>query len=510
MDNFTEIKEKLNILYKEYKNKKNDLNDDEKKKVVSLLVEMINNPNSNTMAIAEQLSRFSYKICGIYFDRLTKNIKPSISVIDDLIKDFLTTVNDSKQPQHFVKKFANTIVPIINNYRDEAFNSKELPLLVDFIADYALNSNQSKKEFENIISRTNGKIYLLDYSDISKKSLNNIWKITSDIFPDLSKAKYESFITEWAEKYGFITSARPEEPTSTDNNVKIKESVVAKKPPKEEVPVAIQPSDKTESINSTSKKEEPKAHNANTVVSEKEEKSTTVPDSTKADASVKKPIAVAESKKVDTPVEKPVVSINEKNSNNTSEVDSSKKAPAQKDSVEILYERLKRDMDNERKAIISAFADKITSVSKEFESIQGEISKSREFGIENTFLKTKNEELKRQIAEMKTKLQENTQLLSSAKAENSDLKQQVASLESKNAELDSKLDEAYSINSRESSLEAEKVRAELKKEFSFLYEDWLEYEFSDASEENYESLQAIIKKIFRALKRSGIDYKGNN
>ena len=52
------------------------------------------------------------------------------------------------------------------------------------------------------------------------------------------------------------------------------------------------------------------------------------------------------------------------------------------------------------------------------------------------------------------------------------------------------------------------MRSELKKAFAFLYEDWLEYEFSDVSEENYESLQAIIKKTFRVLERNGIDFKG--
>ena len=72
------------------------------------------------------------------------------------------------------------------------------------------------------------------------------------------------------------------------------------------------------------------------------------------------------------------------------------------------------------------------------------------------------------------------------------------------------MNDAYSINSRESSIEAERVRSELKKAFSFLYEDWLEYEFSDVSEVNYESLQVIIKKVFRTLERSGIDFKGDN
>lgn len=510
MDNLIEIEEKLNSLYEEYKKRGNNLSNDKTGEVASLLIQMTKDPNPNVTTIVEQLSRFSHKICWIYFDRITKNSKPAISAIDNLIKNFFTTAENSKQPQHFVKRFANTIVPIINNYRDEAINSKALPSLVAFIADYALNSNQSKEVFRNIINKTNGKIYLLDYSDISKKSLNSIWKVTSDTFPVLSKTRYESFIFKWNEKYGFSSSATQEEPISTDKKVKIEESVVTKETSRE-TPIAVQLSVKTESVNATSKKEEPKAPVDNTVaVSKNEENPTLAPESTKADMPTEKSIVVSKSNKVDATVEKTVDRTNKKASNKTSEADASEKLPTQKDSAQILYERLKRDIDMEQKAIITVFTDKITSVGKAFESIQGEINKSRELGIENKSLTVKNDELERQIAETRTKLQENIQSLSSVKAENSDLRQKVASLESKIAELDSKLNDAYSINSRESSLEAEKIRSELKKAFSFLYEDWLEYEFSDVSEENYESLQAIIKKIFRSLERSGINFKENN
>lgn len=90
------------------------------------------------------------------------------------------------------------------------------------------------------------------------------------------------------------------------------------------------------------------------------------------------------------------------------------------------------------------------------------------------------------------------------------LSSEIAELETRNAELDAKLKEAYQLNSREASLEAEKIRADLTKNLSFLYEDWLDYEHSDVSEENYESLQAIIKKIFRAIERNGINVKGNH
>lgn len=527
MDNITEINKKLNALYDEYIKKGNSLSDGKTNEVVLLLARMTGDPSCNTKTIAEQLSRFSAKICQMYFDTLTKTTKPSILVIDDLLRDFLTIANSAKQPQHYVKRFADTIILIIKNYKDAVFESKVISSLVSFIARFAVNSRNSKEVFQNTVNKTNGAIYLLDYSNVNSKSMKNIWNVTNDVFHDLSKAKYESFIMEWATKYGFITPAKAEEPVPTDNKVKIEESVVAKETPKEEASIAVQPPVKTESVTPTTKKEEPKTPITNTAVSEKEdkpisvpeskkfdapaEKPVTVPESKKADAPAEKPVAVPESTKADAPAEKSVASADEKAaSTNTSEAAVSKKAHAQKSSVQVLYERLKRDMDKEQEAIITAFTDMITPVGKAFESIQGEISKSREIGAENVSLKAKVADLERQLSEQRDRFQTVNQSLMAARTENEELRGRVFSLESQNAELDSKLNDAYAINSRESSLEAEKIRSELKKAFAFLYEDWLEYEFSDVSEDNYESLQAIIKKIFRSLERNGIDFKGNN
>ncbi len=165
---------------------------------------------------------------------------------------------------------------------------------------------------------------------------------------------------------------------------------------------------------------------------------------------------------------------------------------------------------SEKDTLIKAITGLISPIEKKLESMQGEINKSRELGAENISLKTRVEELEQQLSEQRIRLQATSQSLITATTENNELKKQISSLESQNSELDIKLNDAYAINSRESSLEAEKIRAELKKAFAFLYEDWLEYEFSDVSEENYESLQAIIKKIFRSLERNGIDFKGND
>lgn len=161
-----------------------------------------------------------------------------------------------------------------------------------------------------------------------------------------------------------------------------------------------------------------------------------------------------------------------------------------------LYIGLKGDIANDRAAVIAAVESLIVP-------IQGEINKCRLVGAENVSLKAI-------IAEQEEKLQAANQSLATVKTEKDDLKKQIEALESNNAELYNKLKDAYAINSREASLEAEKIRFNLKNAFSLLYEDWLEYENSDVSEINYESLQAIIKKVFRALDRNGIDYKGNN
>ena len=538
MDKRTEIKQKLDVIYKDYKNNKSYLNDKKTEMAARLIVEMTFSKNVNPSDVAAELARFSAEVAKIYFDSLTKSVNIPLGVLDEVLKEWHATYKDSKQSQHYVQKYVSAVTAIIKNYKDKSSKSTQLPRLVAFIAQFAVKSDKYRSRFQALINNTMAGIFILDYSNINKNALVNIWNATKAIYPDLSKAKYESFITEWAVKYGFIASAASGKTTSTDNKVKIEETVVVREPTTEGTPVAVQPPVKTKSVNPAPKKEEPKVPVTNDAASEKRKKLTAVsvlvkndtpaekpiavPETKKANTPAEKPIAVSETKKANAPAEKPIAVPETKKTNVTAEepvVNTDKKVsnnipgenvPVKKNPVQILYERLKRDMDKEQEAIITAFTNMITPVGKAFESIQGEINKSRELGIENTMLKAKNEELERQIAEMKTKLQENNQSFSSAKAENSNLRQQVRSLETKIAELDSKLNDAYSINSREASLEAEKVRSELKKAFSFLYEDWLEYEFSDVSEENYESLQAIMKKIFRSLERNGIDFKGSN
>ena len=68
-----------------------------------------------------------------------------------------------------------------------------------------------------------GGIFKLDYSGVQRNSLLNIWKATNNIYPDLSKATYKTFIIEWGKKYGFINNKTIEKTSITNNNSDKKE-----------------------------------------------------------------------------------------------------------------------------------------------------------------------------------------------------------------------------------------------------------------------------------------------
>lgn len=468
MDNLTEIKKKLDSLYEEYKQNNSQLNKEKTREAAKLLFELTSNKNVAVSDVAFQLSRFSADVVKVYFETITKNKNLPVDLLDEIIKEFLQTNKDANKSQYYVKKFVFAVSSIMRNYKEKAFTSAQLPQLVVFIAQYAVKSDKNRNKFQFLINDTAGKIFMLDYTGIKKESLLNVWNAANSIFPDMSKTKYKPLITEWAKKYGFIKDDSVDPPAASKQAVKAEEATVSNEVPKETAR-QTETQSKTDSNSDPVKNEDTKPADKK-AVSETDEKE-------KADAS----------------------------SNDAPDNGAAGEVIAKK-----LYISLKRDMDKEQEAIINALTNMITPIGKAFETVQEEIKKSRGSGTEMLSLKSKTAELERQLSEQRSRLQKLNESLAAAKAENDDLKAQIAALESRNSELDSKLNDAYAINSRKASLEAEKIRFELKKSFSFLYEDWLEYEFSDVSEDNYESLQAIIKKVFRSLERNGIDFKENN
>lgn len=164
--------------------------------------------------------------------------------------------------------------------------------------------------------------------------------------------------------------------------------------------------------------------------------------------------------------------------------------------------RIKNDMEVREKEIISVITQSLLPLEMAVSLFEKEAGRSRELSVENARLRQQADEAGKRISELERRLQEADNALKAMSEERD-------SLAKKNEELDSKLKDAYSINSREASLEAQKIRAALAREFGFLHEDWLEYEKADLSEENYESLQVILKKAFRAIEKNGINFKEN-
>ena len=422
MDNFNEIKLQLDNYYQEYKNNKNSLNVAGTKAVAKLIADMALSENGSFRSSATELARFPADVTKEFFNTVTRANAVSMQTLDEILRELQATNKEARLSQYYVLKYIFAVTLIMKYCKEQACNSDVLPQLVVFTAQFAVKSDKNKNNFYNLINNTSGGIFKLNYSNMNKDSLMNIWNALNAVYPDLSNSTYSSQISEWAEKYGFL-------------------------------------SNETEKNDSLSPANEEKSENE----------------------------------------------ISSDNDNKTAESENSAEIMAKK-----LYSCIRRDMAKEQNVIITAFADMISPLSKALESVQGEISKSRALGAENVTLNTKNVDLERQLNEMKLKLQNTNQSLIIAETENEELKKQVSVLENQNIYLDSKLNEAYSINSRESSLEAEKIRSDLKKAFAFLYEDWLEYESSDVTQDNYESLQAIIKKIFRSLERNGINFKEND
>ena len=110
MDKLTEIKEKLNVIYKEYKNNKSQLNGEKTRMAAKLIVEMTFSENVNPSDVAAELARFSADIVNVYFESLTKSANIPLGVLDEVLKEWYSTDKDSKLSQHYVQKYKRELL----------------------------------------------------------------------------------------------------------------------------------------------------------------------------------------------------------------------------------------------------------------------------------------------------------------------------------------------------------------------------------------------------------------
>lgn len=457
MENTIEIKEKLNGLYAEYIEKNNKLYAGKEKEAAVLMKHL--SGCGEIKDVAQQIARFSGNITKLYFNELTRNGSIPLELIDEVLESVYLECNKAKDKQHNVRKFSYAVSAVMRNYEDRALASLQLPKYVVFIAQYAVKSQKNQDRFKELINSTMGNIYLLDYSEVDHNSLKSLWDATCLIRDDISKEKYAEIITEWAVKYNFIQCSDNQHPAESDISEKTEiidpSTTVLDRP--SEKPV-ISDADNYETVTSQRKEIN---HEDDHFCEEKPESDETY-----------------------------------KNTQRESQ-----------DVSDILAKKTTEELSKGKSEILSAVYASADNVIKAIREMLAGADNDREKAAECDRLKATLSGSEKKINEQEILIAELMEKTSGAVIKYEDAVKKTQELETKNAELEEKLREAYSINSREESMEAEKIRSELKNALIYLYEDWLDYEFSDVSEENYESLQAIIKKMFRTLESSGIDFK---
>lgn len=85
MDKLAEIKENLNVIYKEYKDNKSLLNGEKTRMAANLIVKMTLSENASPSDVAAELARFSADVVNVYFESLTKSVNIPLEVLDEIL-----------------------------------------------------------------------------------------------------------------------------------------------------------------------------------------------------------------------------------------------------------------------------------------------------------------------------------------------------------------------------------------------------------------------------------------
>ena len=393
-----EMKEQLDSIYIDgYKNKNNKISKEDCNKVCDILIEISKNNDYSFSLVTDELARFPQDLSEVFFEMYAKQHSNNVKKVDEAILAFTKTDNDSSRSRNYIFKYISLLIGILKDCNETLYASDMMPQLVIKISN--ANSN-----FENLVKRTKGNIYKLNYNDYKEKT-KNLWYKTKDVLKKNLSEECVSNITDWAKKYGYDLPAKNVESISGN---KLKENNGSK------------------AVNQTAKPIPVDKNNSDSV-------------------------------------------INELHSETNKTI-----------------EAVTKNTDSLKSAIFS--------LKKDFDKIL-ELTKT------NTLLNEKILQLENEIKETKkicTELEEKYEKLEEEKNTLSD----------ENLELNKQLKEIIELNKRESSLEAERLKHNISKSLELSYENWCDYVDAECSDDNYESLKAILKSIFRILERNNIDFKG--
>ena len=447
MENLDEIKARLDVLYQEYQKNKSQLSNAKTKETVRLLTDMTFSENAVISDVVNQLSRFSADIVKRYFNNITQSRNVPIGLIDEILEELFMAAKKDRKSQYYVAKFVFAVSAVMKNYGDKAVKSDQLPRMVEFISRYAVKSERNKDKFQQLVNNTMGGIYMLDYSSINKNSLLNIWNATKSIYPDLSKAKYEDFITDWAKKYGFIenkAAVKPDNVAAETHADKETKSLIANNAEAKSVVKGSKPTDKEKAVDRNVGKTSQQTVNSNLETAKKDSTETTecneenrvsdVSDAhekedsklASADKTAAKSVSMNDNDNVSSARESTSVVDN----NNENETAVLLETLSMK-----LYNSISQDLSRQKDAVISAIAESGAALSKSLGLLQGEVNNSRDVAAENVRLKTRIAELEQQLSEQTVRIHEADNSIKLLESKMNDINTKFATVQSKNAEL---------------------------------------------------------------------------
>ena len=155
------------------------------------------------------------------------------------------------------------------------------------------------------------------------------------------------------------------------------------------------------------------------------------------------------------------------------------------------------DMTAFTRAVKSISDEECGVLLKAISGLRDNITEANRLHRENADLKVRVSELETKLSTVNGELAETTEHLTAAKSELNDLRE-------KSAQQAQQIEYLSVMNKREDEQAVLTLKNNLVGALRLYYEDWQEYFNSECTENNYQSLLIILKKIFKSLERNGI------
>ena len=474
MENIKELKESINALYGKYKHKNNTLNKSETDEVAKLLVKLTNDVDTTPDTIAKELARFSADVCRAYFDKVLTNTSLDASIIDNLLFSLKNT-DDGTKSQHYIQKYINAIVIIINKNPNIISEYKSLKPILMIILKSLDKDDKDQKKYKNkfiaLINDTKAAIYTLTYTPDNEKLIKCLGRLTVKFYSDIAP-KHIDLVKSWAETNRFTLPKAKNDNSATNSEAESTQKSTSTFDKSSENTQVTPTASKNSEINSVEK---------SALEKKAEEKSVENTDA-KNDTSPEK-IA-------DTP-----------KANNVSPVSkSTAPKPVQTNGPAQTTRSIEKALDDTSKEIISAVRSAITPL----ESLIIQLKDDTKRAANNSAV---IESLRNQVSTLESKVEELNTIISNKNKELEAKNMEITENNVKIEELKDKLGNAYSMVEHVNSQDTAKLKAELSQDLHFSYDMWSEYKDAECSEDNFESLKIIIDELFRKIERKGINVK---